>query len=355
MTIEKGLHAVDEELRRQCDEILGPMQEVSRYATEGGRRVRAALLLGAGEQFGERAIRAAAAIELIHAATLLQDDVFDAGLLRRGRTAAHIHFGQPITILASDWLLIRSLELAAGFDPRFFRQLSRAGTRMAQAEAQELQPPVLKSLEQAGQYGCTIASGKTAALFEATMCGAAILRGLDSADTERWETIGCGIGLTYQMVDDCVDIYATACASQKTVGADLPAGCLTIPVLLAITRLQQRGIDVPLETVQAGTIEGSNLLQLRAALHSKELKLVLRQLLEDRLASHKNAANGAGIPVAGMDTYFVDLQSKLEICFPELPRWSDALSARLVCTSDDETPWKEESKMAEVSGTNQSR
>jgi octaprenyl-diphosphate synthase len=326
MTIEEGrraAEAVEEELGRQCDEIAGPMREVSRYATHGGRRVRAALLLSAAEQFDARAIRAAAAIELIHAATLLQDDVFDAGRLRRGRTAAHIQFGQPITILASDWLLIRSLELAADVDPRFFRQLSGAGTRMAQAEAQELQPPVLKSIEQAGQYGRTIASGKTAALFGATMCGAAILRGLDAAAAERWETIGCGIGLTYQMVDDCVDIYGTEGASQKTVGADLPAGCLTLPVLLAITLLRQRGIDVPLEAVQAGTLERSTLLQLRAALHSEELKVSLRQLIEDRFASHQDAASGAGIPVAAMDTYFADLQSKLEICFPEAARRSD--------------------------------
>ncbi len=108
-----------------------PMREVCRYATQGGRRVRAALLLGAAQHSRQSAVQAATALELIHAATLLQDDIFDSGCMRRGRPTAHLQFGKAITILASDWLLIRSLEVAVDIHPRFFRVLAQAGTAMA--------------------------------------------------------------------------------------------------------------------------------------------------------------------------------------------------------------------------------
>jgi len=172
-----ALLAVEEELQRQSAELSGSMREVCIYATQGGRRVRAALLLGAVPGCGERAVRAATALELIHAATLLQDDIFDAGQMRRGRVAAHVQFGKAMTILASDWLLIRSLEMAAELHSQFFRCLARAGTAMAQAEALELEPLALRSIEEAQQYGCAIARGKTAMLFGTALCGAAVLGG----------------------------------------------------------------------------------------------------------------------------------------------------------------------------------
>jgi len=313
MTLETALPAVETELERQCSELPGPLLEACRYAVQGGRRVRAALLLGAAQQFGERAIRAASAIELIHSATLLQDDIFDSGLLRRGRTAAHVQFGKAMTILASDWLLIRSLEMASDLHPRFFRKLARAGIAMAQAEAHELEPPVLRSLEEAQQHGCRIAEGKTAALFEAALCGAATVQGLAVAQSQRWEQIGMRMGLTYQIADDCVDVYGKEAAARKTVGADLARGCLTMPVLLAVSLLAQRSTHLSFAALQSGQVEPSEMSQLQAALHSDEVKHRLNGLLDQRLASHRTEAESAGIPATVVDCCFNDLQSTLSL------------------------------------------
>lgn len=313
MTFDQALLAVESELELQCAELSGPMLEVCRFAVQGGRRVRAALLLGAGQQFRENAIRAASAIELIHAATLLQDDIFDSGLLRRGRTAAHVQFGKAFTILASDWLLIRSLEMAADLHPRFFRKLARAGAAMARAEAQELDPPVLRSVLEAQRYGLRIAEGKTAALFEAALCGAAIVQGLGVAESQSWEQIGKRVGLTYQIVDDCADVYGKEAVVRKSVGVDLARGCLTMPVFFAVSLLAQQGMHLSLAALQSGQVEPSERAQLLAALHSVEVQHRLSDLLEQRLAAHRSEAENAGIPVAVVDDCFKDLQPMLNL------------------------------------------
>ncbi len=327
MTIGTALQALEVELQRQTAELSGPMLEVCRYATQGGRRIRAALLLGAGQQFGADAVRGATAIEMIHAATLLQDDIFDSGLLRRGRTAAHVQFGKAMTILASDWLLIRSLEMAASFHPRFFQKLARAGIAMAQAEAQELEPPVLLSVEQVQQYGCMIAQGKTAVLFETAMCGAAVLQGLSDTESQCWEEIGMRLGLTYQLVDDCVDVYGTEAAAGKSVDVDLTTGCLTLPVLLAVKLLEQRGTRISLEAFRAGHICTADMLELQSTVHSEEVKLQLRGILERRLTKHRSEVNEAGICSSVLNGWFTDLETKLCMCSLQTSKPLDQASA----------------------------
>ncbi len=315
MTLHVALPAVQKELERECAELSGPMLEICRYAVQGGRRVRAAVLLCAGQESGGEGIRAASAIELLHAATLLQDDIFDSGLLRRGRATAHVKFGRALTILASDWLLIRSLEMAAGVDPRFFRKLAQAGTAMARAEAEEMEPPVPETLVEAERSVWSIATGKTAALFEAALCGAALLRGVSGSDRERWEAIGVRLGLTYQMADDCLDVYGDEAAVQKSVGADLPGGRLTMPVLLAAEALRQQGVSLCLGAIQSGHLEQGEMSQLRRALRSAEVKSRLGDLLERRVAAHRREAESAGIPEAAVALCFVDLEGKLGMSF----------------------------------------
>ena len=317
MNLHVALPAVQKELENQCAELSGPMLEICRYAVQGGRRVRAAFLLCAGQQGGAEAIRAASAIELLHAATLLQDDIFDAGLLRRGRATAHVKFGRALTILASDWLLIRSLEMAADVDPRFFRKLAQAGTAMARAEAEEMEPPVPQSLVEAERDVWSIATGKTAALFEAALGGAALLRGLSGVERECWEAIGVRMGLTYQMADDCVDVYGEEDAVQKSVGADLLGGRLTMPVLLAVEALQEQGLAVCLGAIQSGHLEQGEMSQLQCALGSAEVKSRLCDLLERRVAAHRREAEGAGIPEAAVALCFEDLEGKLGMSFLE--------------------------------------
>ena len=313
------IHLIETELERQTADLSGPLLEASRYATEGGRRMRGVLLLTAAQQDQSSAVRAATAVEMIHAATLLQDDIFDAGKLRRGRPVAHVRFGKPLAILASDWLLIRALELAAGVDTQFFRCLARAGTSMVQAEASELCPMTLDSFRQAQNYGRAIAEGKTAALFGTALCGAAILRGLCPEDRSRWEKLGVQMGMTYQYVDDCVDVYGVETVAGKTVGHDLSAGCLTWPVLLAALSLEQQGVPICLRDFQAGHLPPPELKRLYAAVHCTGVIMQAHNLLQNRLQADRTEAMKAGLCSLTIEQLMVDFLGRLEPCFQSLP------------------------------------
>lgn len=308
------LLAIETEMGRQTAELSGPMLEVCRYATAGGRRTRAKLLLGAAQKVGTRPILAATALEMIHAATLLQDDIFDGGDLRRGRPAAHLRFGKALAILASDWLLIRALELAAEVDAHFFRCLARAGSSMAQAEAQEFTPSPLHSLEEARNYGGSIARGKTAVLFGTALCGAAVLQGISPDERSRWEQAGVEIGLTYQLVDDCVDVYGAEVDARKTLGHDLAAGCLTLPVLLAALSLEQRGFSVSLADLHAGQLPAPDRLRLETEIHSPKVVLQLHDLLRRRFAAHRKDAAELGISLGAIVVWQTDLEARLGLC-----------------------------------------
>ena len=309
--------ALEAELVRQSAELSDPLRDVCHYALTGGRRTRAKLLLSAVSRNEPCVILAASALELLHAATLLQDDIFDAGDLRRGRVAAHVRFGKPLTILASDWLLIRALELAADVDPRFFRCLAQAGIAMAQAEAGEFAPLTLPSLDDAQSYGAMIARGKTAALFGTALCGAAVLLDMTPAECARWEQIGVQMGLTYQMVDDCVDLYGVETRAGKTLGHDLVAGCFTTPVLLAARSLEEDGVGISLEHLQAGRLPAAELLRLRQEAHSSRTVAKVLDLLHIRFATHRQEAECARLSVGVLGAWQSDLVTRLDPRFRE--------------------------------------
>lgn len=330
MTPDAGLVAVDAELQQELADLSGSLREVCLYATCGGRRMRAALLLGAAQQTGTQAVRAATALELIHAATLLQDDIFDAGQMRRGKATAHVRFGRAMAILASDWLLIRSLELASAVDTRFFRCLARAGSAMAQAEAKELEPAMVHSFEEAELHGTSIARGKTATLFGTALCGAAILQGVSSSRCSQWEQLGCEMGLTYQIADDCLDLYGTELCEGKSLGHDLVAGCVTLPVVLGMRLLAERGVCSSPADLGAGRASAVLLEQLRAAVQSAEVRKGMGDLLRERLDAHCRQAAALNLPLAVVQTWSADFSAKLDASLQRVVASPAALSARAV-------------------------
>ena len=315
--------AVQAELDKQCSSLTGSMLEVCRYATQGGRGSRASLLLSAAAQHGSRAVQAAAALELIHAATLLQDDIFDGGRMRRGRATAHLRFGKPVAVLASDWLLIRSLEIAAGIHPHFFRSLAQAGAAMAEAEACELEAFTSRSMDEALDISFAIAKGKTAMLFGAALCGAALLTDTPPGKCSQWEDLGMNLGLTYQLLDDCVDIYGTEAVSGKTLGGDLAVGRLTLPVLLAMNAMQRREPAISLESMRSGRLSVAQASALDLMLHGASVQSQLQGVVQRRLVSHRRAASKAGINTLAIDACILDLEEKLATCFPR-PRADEA-------------------------------
>ena len=161
----------------------------------------------------------------------------------------------------------------------------------------------------------TIARGKTAVLFGTALCGAAVLQGVTAEDRARWEQLGVEMGITYQVVDDCIDLYGVEAAAGKTLGHDLLAGCFTVPMFLAALSLERRGTPVSLEYLRAGSPASPDFLRLKRAVHSVEVMAQVHDTLQERFAAHRIEAADAGVPALVIASWQADLQARLGPCF----------------------------------------
>ena len=194
----------------------------------GGKRLRPMLvLLSAGEEGGEEAVRAATAIELIHMATLVHDDVLDAAPLRRGRPTVAATSGRERATATGDLLFSRAFALlAAAGDGRSIELLSAASVALARGELAQRQDAYDTTIaERRYLERCRL---KTAALFE---CACLLGR-----DEPALGAFGAAIGLAFQLLDDVLDVSGPAERTGKARGTDLLDGTVTLPLILAAER-----------------------------------------------------------------------------------------------------------------------
>jgi octaprenyl-diphosphate synthase len=171
--------------------------------------------------------------EYLHAATLLHDDVIDGAVMRRGKQAAHHLWGGAAAVLAGDFLLARSLAIAAETgNIRIIRTISEITDNMAQGEIHQLMRKGDIHLSEA-EY-LEVIRRKTAVLFQ----GACRVSALIADAPTGWETAladyGYHLGMAFQMVDDLLDYTEDSAALGKTVGTDLREGKLTLPVIYSL-------------------------------------------------------------------------------------------------------------------------
>ncbi|HEY8810301.1 MAG TPA: polyprenyl synthetase family protein [Solirubrobacterales bacterium] len=191
----------------------------------GGKRLRPLLvLLCAGEEGGEEAIRAATAIELIHMATLVHDDVLDAAPLRRGKPTVAATSGRERATATGDLLFSRAFALLANAgDLRSIELLSAASVALARGElAQRRDAYDLLVSESRYLQRCRL---KTATLFESAC--------LLGRDEEALGDFGAAIGLAFQLLDDVLDVSGPPERTGKARGTDLLDGTVTLPLILA--------------------------------------------------------------------------------------------------------------------------
>jgi geranylgeranyl pyrophosphate synthase len=194
----------------------------------GGKRLRPLLvLLCAGEEAGAESVRAAAAIELVHMATLVHDDVLDAAPLRRGRPTISATSGRGRATASGDLLFSRAFALlAAAGDGRAVELLSAASVALARGElAQRRDAYDISVVEPRYLERCRL---KTATLFE---CACLLGR-----DEERLGEFGAVIGLAFQLLDDVLDVSGPPERTGKARGTDLLDGTVTLPLILAAER-----------------------------------------------------------------------------------------------------------------------
>ncbi len=203
----------------------------------GGKLLRpmcVALAAKLGRGFGTEARHVAIAVELIHNATLLHDDVIDLAERRRGALAVRAVYGNAASVLAGDWLLVEALtRIQRCGAPGLLERALEAIEKMIAAEALQLENRG-RVLERADYF--RIIDGKTAALFRWAMFAGATVGGLTPAQRAVLERYGAHLGVAFQLVDDLLDVTGDAAVTGKAAFTDLREGKITYPLLLALER-----------------------------------------------------------------------------------------------------------------------
>jgi octaprenyl-diphosphate synthase len=235
----QDMAAVDALVRRQMDSPVALIPALAEHLIgAGGKRVRplitvsAARLVGAG---AGGALQLAAAVEFIHTATLLHDDVVDGSELRRGKVAAHLIWGGASSVLVGDFLFAGAFELMveAG-SMSALNVLARASRVIAEGEV--LQLTASHDLNLSQETYLRIIEAKTAELFAAAGEAGAIVAGATEAQSRALRAYGMNLGLAFQLTDDALDYGGASDVLGKNAGDDFREGKATLPLLFAIAR-----------------------------------------------------------------------------------------------------------------------
>jgi octaprenyl-diphosphate synthase len=237
--VAPGMAAVNRVIEERMQSPVALIPELAGHLISGGgKRLRPMLTLACADALdyrGDRHHKLAAAVEFIHTATLLHDDVVDGSDLRRGRAAANVIWGNGPSVLVGDFLFSRAFELMVevGSLP-VLRLLSHASAVIAEGEvAQTTAQRVVETTED--RY-LEIISAKTAALFAAAAQIAAVVADADPATEEALGAFGRNLGIAFQLVDDAIDYVSDSAVMGKTAGDDFREGKVTLPIILAYAR-----------------------------------------------------------------------------------------------------------------------
>jgi geranylgeranyl pyrophosphate synthase len=229
-------------------------EEAEATLTAGGKRLRPLLvLIAAGDSTGERAVRAAAAVEMVHMATLVHDDVLDGAPVRRGRPTVVARSGRDRAVGVGDLLFSRAFaELAVEGKEAEVAELSSASVALALGELAQRRDTYDTSItEQRYLERCSL---KTARLFESACRIGRLASG--AAGTEELASFGREIGLAFQLLDDVLDVTGPPERTGKARGTDLLDGTVTLPLIVA------RRLDPSLRSVQLRGLDQANAEEL---------------------------------------------------------------------------------------------
>jgi octaprenyl-diphosphate synthase len=235
--VGEDLKLVEREIHRESVASVDAITAIGQYLQEaGGKRLRPSLLLLSSKLIGdggESAIRMGAVVEMIHAATLVHDDVIDAAQTRRGRPSTNVRWGNHTCVLAGDWLYMQAFQMA--LRERNFHVLDLLiGLTQMMVEGELIQ------LERIGRIDITeadcmeLVDRKTACLFSVCAKLGALVAGADSATEERLGEYAWNLGMAFQLVDDVLDFTAREKTLGKPVGGDLREGKVTLPLVYAL-------------------------------------------------------------------------------------------------------------------------
>jgi octaprenyl-diphosphate synthase len=237
--ISGDLDRVEEEIDKNIQSPVPLVHEISKYLLAGGgKRIRPSILLlcsgSLGLRDGWKKIASAAAIELIHTASLLHDDVVDEAVIRRGKDASNVVWGNKSTVLVGDFLLSKALGLIQSCgNLELIKAVTDASAKLAEGQVLEVMSSA-SMIETTEDVCFGIIENKTASLIESSARIGALLADNDNNKINAVGSYGFNLGIAFQLVDDALDYSSTEQEFGKQVGQDLVEGKMTLPLYYSI-------------------------------------------------------------------------------------------------------------------------
>lgn len=275
LPIQEDLTAVE---ARMQDELSSEVRVISELAAHllkaGGKRLRPAMVALSAraislELTSERIATVGAAVEFVHMATLVHDDVVDNTAMRRGRPTANAVYGNGAAVLSGDSILARSMRLLAiDGDLRIIRTVSEITIEMSEGEVMEITATGCSDLPVAQYYD--ILRKKTAVFVEGCCRCGAILAGATSLQEEALAVFGFRIGMAFQIVDDLLDYTGDPVLTGKPRGSDLRDGRATLPLLITLEEATSEEREILLSVFGRGDAGEEKLSQVYAILETHD-------------------------------------------------------------------------------------
>ena len=248
--IRPQLERVERLLHETLTKVEEPISSRLRHSLDGGKRLRPALVILTGQIFAsstEPFYNLAAAVDMLHTATLIHDDLLDEAPLRRGRETLHTIWPAGATVLAGDYLLGQAISLIAELEhPRVFKVLGETLCTLCTGEIRRM---VVAGGERSREGYYRSIEAKTASLFAASTEMAGVLAGAEERQIAALRRFGRELGMAFQIVDDVLDFIGDEAQLGKPAGSDFRQGLMTLPILYYLEMTEDDG---PVHAVLAG-------------------------------------------------------------------------------------------------------
>lgn len=287
--VKDDLQGFETELRSQLDSSVAFIDAISEdLVSAGGKRVRPSLAFIAGKMLDaeqESAMTVALAVELLHSASLLHDDLIDDADTRRGKEAAFRRYGNVVSVFSGDFMLAKVLGLLAKANNHEFTALmSQTAADICEAEVLQFQMASLETYSMENYF--QIITGKTAVLINAALEGVAILSDAAIEQREALKAYSLAYGRAFQMQDDYLDLFSTEEQLGKPIGGDLREGKATYTVLKL---LLERGSTEAQEILRRHAAGENDIAQMQELVQTAGLDIEAKQAIIEEAERAKAA------------------------------------------------------------------
>ena len=288
--VQSDMAVVDRLIHERLASAAPLIPDLARHLVDsGGKRLRPMLAVAAARLHGYHGanhVRLAAAVEFIHTATLLHDDVVDASALRRGKIAANIVWGNKSSVLVGDFLFSRAFQLMVEAENlAVLDVLSRASAVIAEGEVLQLRST--NNLATTREDYLQIITAKTATLFAAAAESGAMTAGAAAERVRTMREFGHDLGIAFQLIDDALDYSGRQAQMGKSIGDDFREAKVTLPVILAYERSDDSMKQFWRRAIEDGAQHEGDLKRAIAHVHDTGA------IAETRALARRHAENAA--------------------------------------------------------------